>query len=692
MLSACGGGSDSTGASTNSGSSTPPVTNPPPVTPTPGPTTASPDVVLVAANIHAGDQTITGLAARFNNPVDVAADSHGNVYVADNYNNAIRKITPSGFVTTIGHTSNNGGLDSTGVEARFNSPSSIAVDSKDNIYVADTNNVIIRKITPSGVISTIAGKAYTPGSADGTGSDARFNQPVGITVDKNGNIYVSDAGNENIRKITADGVVTTLAGSVSTSAIAIDGIGTAAHFRSPKGIAVDDNGYIYVADMMSSTIRKITPSGVVTTLAGTSNVFAYADGTGAAAKFDYPQDVAVDKNGNVLVADNGTIRKITPAGVVTTLAGQFGVRGHEDGIGAAAHFYGPTGVTVDSTGNVYVADSNNNLIRKITPAAAVTTIAGMVDQYGSYGNSAGNPTGAAVDTDGNTYIADCFNNTIRKITSTGVVSILAGIAGKRGSTDGDGSTALFYYPTGVAVDSAGNVYVADSGNNTIRKITSSGAVTTLAGTAGKQGNFDSTGAAAQFYNPHGIAVDQSSNVYVADTSNSSIRKISPTGVVTTIAGMIGNLGMAGSTDGFGFNAEFFQPTGIAVDKSGNVYVADSENSTIRKISGNQVTTFAGTAGIQGALDGTGSTAQFYYPTGISTDSSGNVYVADAGNNTIRKITPSGIVTTVVNSSNALGVKLKSLTNAELQPTGIAVSPKGQLIITNNSALLAVTGF
>ncbi len=673
-LSACGGGSDSS-------------------TPSPGPSPGSgstppPDVILLSANIHTGNPTITGLAARFNNPQDVAVDSHGNVYVADYYNDAIRKISPSGFVTTIGHTSNNGGLDSTGVEARFNRPSSVAVDSKDNIYVADTNNLIIRKITPSGEISTIAGKAYTPGSADGTGSVARFNQPVGIAVDKNGNIYVSDAGNENIRKITPDGVVTTLAGSVSTSATVIDGIGTVANFRSPRGIAVDDNGYVYVADMMSSTIRKITPSGVVTTLAGTSNVFAYADGTGIAAQFHYPQDVAIDKNGNVLVADNGTIRKITPSGVVTTLAGKFGSPGSTDGTGSDARFSSPKGVAVDNNGNIYIADTGNSTIRKITPAAVVSTFAGVVAYPGGNVDSSGSLTGATVDANGNTYIADCFNNTIRKVSPTGEISIIAGTAGVSGNTDGTGKVALFNYPTSVAVDNAGIVYVADSGNNVIRKITPNGVVTTLTGVVSPEDYFYYPKGVADFNNPRGVAVDQTGNVYVADTGNNAIRKILPNGMVTTLAG----ISKRGSKDGSGFSAQFNAPTGVAVDNNGNIYVADSGNSSIRKISASNITTLVGSAGIQGSADGIGSAAQLYYPEGITVDKSGNVYVADVGNNTIRKITPSGEVTTIVNSTNTLGLKLKSLTNSEFLPSGIAISPKGSLMITSNNAVLSITGF
>jgi sugar lactone lactonase YvrE len=265
----------------------------------------------------------------------------------------------------------------------------------------------------------------------------------------------------------------------------------------------------------------------VTTLAGYGTQGS-ADGTGSTATFFYPAGVAVDASGNVLVADsyNTMIRKITPAGVVTTLAGSV-TAGSIDGTGTAASFEGPTGVAVDASGNVLVADSYNNKIRKITPGGVVTTLAGsgLVGSDDGTGTAATflRPVGVAVDSSGNVYGADLNNNKIRKVTSAGVVTTLAG-SGGTGSTDGPGTVATFNYPTGIAVDSSGNVYVGDSASNKIRKVTSAGVVTTLAGSGGN-GSADGTAAAATFNYPTGVAVDSSGNVYVGDSANNKIRKI-----------------------------------------------------------------------------------------------------------------------------------------------------------------------
>jgi hypothetical protein len=460
----------------------------------------------------------------------VAVDAAGNVYVADTNNNTIRKITPAGVVTTLaGLAGSSGSDDGTGSDARFDGPFGVAVDGADNVYVADTFNDTIRKITPAGVVTTLAGLAGSSGSDDGTGSDARFDFPNGVAVDSAGNVYVADTSNNTIRKITAAGVVTTLAGLAGSNG-SDDGTGSDARFVLPFAVAVDSAGNVYVADTYNYTIRKITPVGVVTTLAGLVSSIGSADGTGSDARFNSPSGPAVDGAGNVYVADtyNHTIRKITPAGVVTTLAGQALSSGSADGTGGDARFDFPLGLAVDGAGNVYVADTNNNTIRKITPAGVVTTLAGLAGSTGG-ANGTGSaarfndPSGVAVDGAGNVYVADTGNNTIRKITAARVVTTLAGLAGSTGGANGTGSAARFNSPSGVAVDSAGNVYVVDTGNNTIRKITAAGVVTTLAGLAGSSGSADGTRSAARFDSPSGVAVDGAGNVYVADSLNNTIR-------------------------------------------------------------------------------------------------------------------------------------------------------------------------
>lgn len=328
-------------------------------------------------------------------------------------------------------------------------------------------------------------------------------------------------------------------------------------------------------------------SFVVGTLAGQPTPGS-ADGTGGAAQFHHPNGLAVDAAGNVFVADtvNSTIRKISTNGQVSTFAGQAGNSGSADGLGTNALFYAPQGITMDSTGNLYVADTGNGTIRIITAGGVVTTLAGVAGNYNSFDGIGTNalfyePQAVAVDDAGNVFVADTWNHTIRKITSAGAVSTLAGLAGNFGAADGTNSKARFNWPSGIALDGATNLFVTDFLNHTIRKITPGGKVTTVAGLAGVWGHADGTNSAARFFQPQGISADNAGNLFVVDSGNQTIRKASPVGtnwVVTTIAGFSGN---AGSDDGTGSDAQFYFPCGIARDDAGRFYVADSGNNMIR---------------------------------------------------------------------------------------------------------------
>jgi sugar lactone lactonase YvrE len=612
-----------------------------------------------------------GSAAQFNAPRGVALDGSGNLYIADSANHTIRKVTSAGIVTTLAGTAGTQGKnDGTGTAATFNEPFALAVDSSGNVFVADTNSNAIRKITPAGVVTTLAGGAGK-GSSDGTSTAAKFSEPRGIAIDAAGNLYVADYENHTVRKVTPSGVVTTLAGTAGSSGNT-DGQGAAARFQALQGITVDSAGNIYVTEQANRSVRKITPAGLVTTLA-----------SGASA-FGEPRGIAIDAGGNLFIADYTAhvVRKVTAAGVVSTYAGTAPTPGSTDGPTSSALFYAPNGVAVDNAGNLYVADTLNNTVRKISSTGAVTTLAGLAGRSSSVDGVASaarfeDPYAIAVDSSGNTYVADATDHSIRKIAAGGTVTTLAGKAGSFGSTDATGSAARFKGPLGIAVDSVGNVYVADTGNLTVRKITAAGVVSTLAGSAGQSGSTDGTGSAARFSSPYGIAVDGSGNLYVVE-STGVVRKITAAGVVSTLAGGTGNNGF---TNGTGSAARFSVPFDIAVDGSGNLYVSDHGNHAVRKITPSGVVTTLAGSGTAGNTNGTGTAASFHYPSGIAADSAGNVYLADTDNQVIRKISAAGVVTTVgggsIGSTDGTGSAARFY-----NPKDVAVDAAGNLYITD----------
>jgi streptogramin lyase len=579
-----------------------------------------------------------GTAATFNGPTGVAVDSTGNVYVADAGNNMIRKIDTNQNVTTWAGSTTAGSANGNGTAASFDDPWGVAVDSAGNVYVADNANNMIRKIDTAQNVTTWAGST-TAGSANGNGTAASFHNPYGVAVDSTGNVYVADFYNDTIREIDTAQNVTTLAGTAAVKGSA-NGNGTAASFFAPSSVAVDSADNVYVADAGNQLIRKIDNAGNVTTWAGTADVGGNANGNGTAASFRGPYGVAVDSTGNIYVADTGNqlIRETDNAQNVTTLAGTRLATGSENGnsTATAAMFNNPRGVGVDSAGNTYVGDTVNDLIRKIDTAGNVTTWAGAV---GIPGHANGNgtsstflaPYGVAADSAGNVYVADAGNDMIRKIDTNQNVTTWAGSPGV-GTANGNGTAAKFHNPYSVAVDSAGNVYVADELNYEIRKIDTNQNVTTWAG-SGTAGYANGNGTAASFNNPYAVAVDSAGNVYVADNANNMIRKIDTAQNVTTWAGST----TAGHADGNGTAATLNGPTGVAVDSAGNVYVADHNNDLIRKIDTAQnVTTMAGVALTPGTANGVENAATFYAPFAMAVDSAGNVYVCDNGNARITK--------------------------------------------------------
>jgi sugar lactone lactonase YvrE len=628
-----------------------------------------------------------GAPALFDTPYAVATGTDGSVYVTDSKNNLIRKVTASGTVSTIaGSLGVTGSSDGTGVNASFNTPLGIAVDGSNNIYVADTGNDTIRKISPSGVVTTLAGVAGEAGSLDGYGTEALFSSPEGLALDSNGNLYVADTGNNLIRKITPAGAVSTVAGDAGVAGTQ-DGAEGDAQFYDPTALTLDGSGNIYVADSGNDTIRKINVDNIVSTIAGTPQVSGTVDGPGGTAQFNYPAGITTDGTGNLYVSDfgNHTIRTISSSLNVTTIFGAAGQSGTTNAVGTAARFNYPAGLTSITGSNFYVADSRNDEIREITLSGSTSTLAGSPETTGTVDGlpattgQFNDPTGVAVLTTGSNagkvYIADTANDAIRLVGTSGSLGTIAGMPGISGTANGAAKTAAqFNLPSGLAIISDGNLYIADTGNNTIRKLTSSGTsvtITTVAGTPGMSGTVDGMNGAALFNAPSGIALDGSGNLWVADTGNDVIREITFTSTnakVTTVAGIDGT---PGDVDAAALAAQFNSPMGLAFDHAGNLYIADSKNAAIRMLSsgtGGTVSTI-----ISGPTNQSGNAALFSRPEGIAVDTSTNIYVTDSGESTITKITPLLVVTTIGGSDGVLeNVNGTSAQSRFYKPVGIAV--------------------
>lgn len=592
----------------------------------------------------------------------------------------------------------------------------------------------------SASISLFAGSLQRAGSNDGPAAAAQFNLPAGVAQDASGTIYVADSGNHTIRKITADGTVSTLAGAAGQPGSA-DGTGGAARFSSPRAVVVDGQGNLYVADTGNAVVRKIAAGGVVTTLAGAAGQTGGADGSGANARFVSPVALALDPAGNLFVADEeGAVRKIAPGGIVSTFAGATGQHGFLVGNGTAARFMAVSGVAVDAGGHVAVSEYSKD------PGGGLGVFDGRVRRFDSQAQAL--PWGSAVDglvkvTPPSSIAADAAGNilvaskgffalgpgmtflydSVKRITAQGEVVLIAGQDDTIGALlDGPGATARFYWPEGIAVGTAGRLVVADTQNHAIRQIDSQGTVSTVAGGAGG-GLVDGPRETARFNDPRGIAVHPDGTLDIGDARNGVVRRISPAGTVSTLSftrngtvinrfafpeyialdesgvlyireesswnvwplyaaqpsgqlrlldtqtysGLSAGLGRlymaAGSLVSFidtggagdalstphhpvsGFsdvNAALVAATLIA--PNGVLYVAAFDNTVSAVDAEGHVTRLAGQPGVAGHADGDSSRATLERPAALALDTAGNLYVADIS--TIRKITPDGEVRTV----------------------------------------------
>ncbi len=592
-------------------------------------------------------------------------------------------------------------------------PRRLAADSAGNIYFTSGNCVF--EITAAGSLVLVAGTSRPGFSGDsGPAVNAQLNLPVGLAVDSSGNVYIADSLNNRIRVVNSSGIINTFAGTGAigyAGAVGDAGQANQAQLYLPGGVAVDKNGNVYIADTGHSLIREVTSDGNINSITGNGFGGYIGDSEPAiTGQVNRPQDVAVDSSGNVYIADTGNsaIRIIygpkttlvnstggSLAGILNTFAGDYAVGYTGDsGLAYKASLTSPSSVAVDPSGNVYFTEPYNGTIRQVNPNGLINTIVGLgVMGFSGDGGIASKallntPMGVATDSQGNLYIADTANNRIRKVAGfAGNISTYAGNGVLSYSGDGGAAVkAQFNTPQGVAVDSSGNFYVADSANNVVRKVTPGGVVSNFAGN-GTSGFGGDNGAAtgAQLNSPHTVAVDSSGNVYIADTGNARIRKVSG-GVIATIAGS-GTVGFSGD-GGSGTSAQLNSPTAVAVDSAGNVYIADFGNNAVRKLSsGGTISTVAGNSrqGYSGD-GGAGTQAQLNGPQGVAVDSAGNVYIADTLNNRVRKLTGGNIQTVAgIGIPGNAGDGGPAASAQLAAPTGIAVDSSGSIYVSNGSS-------
>ncbi len=495
-------------------------------------------------------------------------------------------VTPAGIISTIAGngTVGSGGDGGAATSAQLNQPVGVAVDAAGNIFIADQHNNRVRMVSSKGIITTVAGSKAGFSGDGGAAASAQLSNPGGVAVDRAGNLFIADGGNNRVRMVNAAGIITTVAGGAPGFG-GDGGPAISAHLASPGDVTVDENGNLFIADQGNYRIRRVNPAGIINSVAGTSD-----DGRPASfAQFFFPNNIAADGAGNLFIADTDMhrIRKITPDGILTNVAGNgsSGFSG-DGGPASQAQLRYPAAITVDAAGNLFIADTRNDRVRKVTPNGIISTVAGSGsggDGGPAFQAQLGAPGGLAVDGAGNLFICETEGNRIRKVSAGGIIETVAGNGTVGFSGDGGpGPSAQLAFPTGIALDRAGNLFIADSLNNRVRLLELDGIIKTVAGNG--TGAFAGDGhsaTAAEISYPQAVAVDAAGNLFIADTGNVRVRVVNREGVISTVAGT-GVYAFAGD-GGAASAAQITPPYGVAVGGNNSLFISDTFSNRIRQV-------------------------------------------------------------------------------------------------------------
>lgn len=778
-----------------------------------------PNVIITAAGNgvpgYSGDGG-SATSASLNAPAGVAADAAGNLFIADSFNNRVRKVAANGIITTVAGNGTNGffGDDGPATNASLNNPWDLAVDGSGNLFIADLGNGRVRKVSPDGIITTMAGGGTNYPGDNAPALDARL-APRGLALDSLGHLFIADADNNRIWAVGTNGIITLRAGNGTNGFSGDAGPATNASLNAPRDVAVDGLGNLFIADSGNNRIREVATNGIITTVAGGG--YGFGDGHPATwVPLNDPWAVALDGSGNLFIADffDNLVRKVETNGIITSVAGN-GLQGYsgDGGWATGAELNGPAALALSPSGNLFIADANNYRVRQLpgptllltnltadqagnydvvvtSPFGSVTshvavltvllppTIIGPPSSQsvavggaaafsvaaagttpfnyqwyfgasplaretnssleltnvdftnsGAYYVALANPYGSATSIVATLTVglppsvsmqptnqtalpgaAAAFHVAVSgpgpwtyqwQLDGTNLPNLITSVVGDgTNGFSGDGgpaTSAELNHPLDVALDGIGNLFIADYDNARIRKVGINGIITTVVGN-GTNG-FSGDGAPAtnaELNHPCSVAVDNAGDLFIADSQNARIRKLAPNGVITTVVGN-GTNGYSGD-GGPATNAALNYPLGVALDAAGNLFIADSQNDLIRKVGTNGVITTVAGNGAPGYW-GDGGLAQhasLQYPTGVAVDTSGNLFIADNYNERVRQVDTNGVITTVAgdgaynlshdcpecgpgtfsgDGGSALGAGLNA-------PSGVAIDVSGDLLIAD----------
>ena len=661
---------------------------------------------------YSGDESAATNAELDSIRAGFVIDTNGNLFIADSYNQRIRKVGTNGIVTTVAGNGNYGYFGDSGAatNAKLNFPFGVTVDATGNLFIADTDNNRIRKVGANGIITTLAGNGTNGYSGDGgTATNAELYEPNGVTVDATGNLFIADTINFRIREVSTNGIITTVAGN-GQFGYSGDGIAaTNAEFAYPMGVAVDATGNLFIADLQNNRIRKVGTNQIITMVAGNGTAgYSGDDGAATNAELNYPNAVFVDAFGNLFIADynNNVIREVGTNGIITTIAGN-GTEGYSGDGGQATssglgYSWGVAGVAMDATGNLFLDDSGSRIRKVFNPGFPGTFVLKTVGigNAGAYDVVVSSPYGSITSSVVNLIITGPLQVTTSTLSSgTNAFAYSQQLSAIFGQLPYSWSLISGSLPPGLTLAANGMI----SGTST-----NSGTYNFTVKVTDANNSTATQSLTLTLFGPPSVTLQPTNNavaVIVGHDINFTVSATGtgsfsyqwqlngtnlPNGIITTLAGN-GTAGYSGD-GGTAASAELSYPIGVAVDATGDLFIADKNNYCIRKVGTNGIiTTVAGngTAGYSGD-GGQATNAEMRNPYGVAVDSIGNLFIADWANNCIRKVGTNGIITTFAGNGYGAGLGYGNYTgdggaatNAELYyPYGVAVDAKGNLFIAD----------
>jgi DNA-binding beta-propeller fold protein YncE len=604
---------------------------------------------VVAGDGRAGVPT-PGPATRsaLQGPDSVAVNRAGDLFIADSFNQRVEEVTPSGRLSVFAGDGQTG-APTPGPAARsaLDEPSWLAFGPNGDLYLSDSGNSLVEKVTPAGQLSVVAGDGKFGPPSPGPATGSALDQPSGLAVGPNGDLYIADPGNHVVEQVTPAGRLSVLAGQVGLSGAPVAGPAAASALAAPTGLAVDGQGDLFIADSGNNVVVEVAASGALSVVAGDGKQGQPSPGPAGASALDKPTGLVARPQGGLFIADSGNnvVEELSPTGELSVVAGVAGNTGPPTvGPARRSALSSPDGVAVNLAGDLFIADSGNDVVEEVGPEGDLSVVAGDGKQGRPRAGPATSsrldgPSGVAVSPSGDVYIADSGNNDIVEVTASDQLRVVAGVPGQHGlPTPGPAARSRLDDPSGLAVGPGGDLYIADSLNNLIERVNPSGELSIVAGN-GEQGT-PTTGLAvrSRLHWPTSVAFDADEDMFIADSRNDAVEKVSPAGLLSVVAGLPGQAGP--ETPGPAAQSRLDWPTGVAADGQGYVFVADSENDVVAAVSPVGTLSVVAGNGQEGfPTPGPALASAFSFPAGLAVGRDGDLYIADLVNDDVEEVSP-----------------------------------------------------